>query len=161
MEFPRFIYYFFSYNYSITPIYIPCKYFSHYILIETQIFSPHLCFKIPFFPQVHKHIGKKKLCYGTYSHIYRKRDLFCLSLGGTSSHTVADFIAPPHPLCSALLIYLFSARHGCVYRYSWEIFGSDSNHSQSEWVLRYPSPSNHIQEGARVIITSKNRETDV
>uniref|UniRef100_A0A0E9PBL2 SKI/SNO/DAC domain-containing protein n=1 Tax=Anguilla anguilla TaxID=7936 RepID=A0A0E9PBL2_ANGAN len=32
-------------------------------------------------------------------------------------------------------------------RCSWEIFGWVSNHSQSEWVLRYPSPGNRIQVG--------------
>lgn len=64
-------------------------------------------------------------------------------------------LSPSSPLLSSLIIYLFSTRHGCVYRYSREISGFHSNHFQSEWVLRYPSPSNHIQEGAWAIITSK------
>lgn len=64
-------------------------------------------------------------------------------------------LSPSSPQLSSLIMYLFSTRRRCVYRYSGEISGFHSNRSQSEWVLRYPSPSNHIQEGARAIITSK------
>lgn len=115
-------------------------------------------------PQEH-HIRRNIFVCVRYKLAYLRRSVIILfsTHGCVLTHSgrfYRSFFSSSRFLCSALLIYLFSTRHGCVYRYSWEIFGSNSNHSQSEWVLRYPSPSNHIQEGAGAIITSKNRETD-
>lgn len=53
---------------------------------------------------------------------------------------------------------LFFAKVVCGFRYPWEISWSDSHLFLSKWVLRYRSPSNHVQEGIGPIITSKRND---
>lgn len=53
---------------------------------------------------------------------------------------------------------LFFTKVVCDFRYPWEISWSDSHLFLSKWVLRYRSPSNHVQEGIGPIITSKRND---